>query len=67
MKNGRTRRFVAVSMLAVCSLFGTGCSLSGLTQNAWFGFGAGLGAIPANLVADFIVANFLGVIDDTAP
>jgi len=33
-----------------------------------FGFNAGLGAIPANLIGNYITANFLGFLDtgDTA-
>lgn len=65
MKKGRTRRFAAVSMLGVCSLFGTGCSLDGLLQNAWFGFGSSFGAIPANLIADYIFGTFFGLGDST--
>ena len=37
-------------------------------DNIGFGFNAGLGAIPANLVGNYITANFLGFLtpEDTA-
>jgi hypothetical protein len=29
-------------------------------NDIWFGFNAGLGAIPATVIGNFITANFLG-------
>jgi len=56
MKNGRILKMMSVGMLAVCSsVFATGCSIDGLLTNAWFGFGAGLGGIPAQIVGNFLV------------
>lgn len=61
MKKNRAGRVAAVGMLAVCaSLFGTGCSLNGFANNVWFGFSAGLGGIPAQIIGNFIAANLLG-------
>ncbi len=56
MKNGRICKMMAMGTLAtVCSVLGTGCSINGLLNNVWFGFGAGLGGIPAQIVGNFLV------------
>jgi hypothetical protein len=52
MKKGSYRRFVALCLFgAACSGLSTGCTL---TKNVWFGFGAGLGGIPAQIVGNYI-------------
>jgi hypothetical protein len=66
MKNrNRLGRLFAVATLGFSSMFSTGCFN---TDDIWFGFNAGLGAIPANLVGNYITANFLGFLtpDDDA-
>ena len=57
MKKGSFRRSVAVSILGIlCAVLNTGCINWGDIQ---FGFSAGLGAIPANIIGSFITAQFL--------
>jgi hypothetical protein len=47
----------------VLSTFSTGC----INYNdIGFGFNAGLGAIPANLIGNWITANFLGFLTPDA-
>jgi len=56
MKKGSFRRSVAVSILGIlCAVLNTGCSWA----DVQFGFSAGLGAIPANIIGSFITAQFL--------
>ncbi|MDO8632738.1 MAG: hypothetical protein Q7R41_19830 [Phycisphaerales bacterium] len=59
MKTRRARKVLAIGMFAAfCSVFGTGCSIDGLLKNVWFGFGAGLGGIPAQIAGDFLLNVF---------
>ncbi len=64
MKKGSFRRFVA------CLMGGSLLQLGGCLSwdDITFGFNAGLGAIPANLVGNYVTANFLGFLtpDETA-
>ncbi len=51
MKKGSLRRFVAVGIFGiVCSVLNTGCSWNDVR----FGFSAGVGAIPANIIGNYI-------------
>jgi len=57
MKKSSFRKSLAVGLFGiVCAALNTGCN----TADIGFGFMAGLGAIPANLIGNFITANFLG-------
>lgn len=60
MKKGSFRRFVATCLMGGSVLPFTGC-LS--WDDISFGFNAGLGAIPANLVGNYVTANFLGFLE----
>ena len=56
MKKSSFRKSLAVGLFGIMSaVLNTGCS----TDDIGFGFLAGLGAIPANLIGNFITANFL--------
>ena len=60
MKKFSFRRFLAVSIFsAVCTALNTGCSFS--WNDVGFGFAAGLGAIPANLVGNYVTGTFFGL------
>lgn len=60
MKKSSFRKSLAVSFFGlVCAALNTGCN----TADIQFGFLAGLGAIPANLIGNFITANFLGAVN----
>lgn len=59
MQNKSMKKFAGL-ILAGGLLLGSGCSLSSLGQNVWTGFGQSLGAVPANILANFITTNFLG-------
>lgn len=50
----RKIKFAMLVAVTGGALFGSGCSLNGLLKNIWDGFGYGLGAIPANIIADAI-------------
>ena len=59
MQKRSFRRFVAVGAFgAFCSVFSTGCNTTG--KNVWFGFTAGLGGIPAQIVGNFIADALFG-------
>jgi hypothetical protein len=54
MKKGSIRRSVAVGVFGILSaVLNTGCSWT----DVQFGFSAGLGAIPANIIGNLIAAN----------
>lgn len=59
------RKFSKLAALTLTGglVLGSGCSFGGLTNNIWKGFGYALGGIPANIVSDLVLANFL--VDDT--
>ncbi len=59
----KVSRFVGLSLFGLSTLLSGGCIDWADVQ---FGFNAGLGAIPANIVGNFITANFLGVTGDDA-
>lgn len=50
-------RFVGLSLFGLSTLLSSGCIN---WNDVGFGFNAGLGAIPANLIGNYITANFLG-------
>jgi len=51
MKKGSIRRFFAVTVLGVVStVLNTGCSWN----DVQFGFAAGIGAIPANIIGNLV-------------
>jgi len=55
------RKFALVStMVAVCGLASTGCSLNSLWGNIWKGFGYGIGSIPTGFIADAL-STALGI------
>jgi len=55
MKKGSFRRSVAVGIFGILSaVLNTGCSW----DDVQFGFSAGLGAIPANLIGNYITGLF---------
>ena len=55
MKKSSFRRTLAVGFLGlVGAVLNTGCSWS----DVQFGFSAGLGAIPANLIGNYITGQF---------
>lgn len=58
MNRGRFGRFLAVGVCGVASVFNTGC-IDTILQNSIVGFGFSLGALPAQIVSDFIFGNFL--------
>ena len=58
MKKNSFRRFLALSIFgAACTVLNTGCSMNDVA----FGFAAALGAIPANLVGNYITGTFFGL------
>jgi len=58
MNRGRFGRTLALGLFAACvSVLNTGC-IDRIFQNALVGFGFSLGALPANLLADEILASF---------
>ncbi len=60
MKKSSFRRFLALSIFgAAATALNTGCSIN--LNDIGFGFWAGLGAIPANLVGNFITGQFFGL------
>lgn len=60
MNRGRFGRSLAVGLFAVCvSVLNTGC-IERIGQNVLNGFGFSLGALPAQIVGDFIFGTFLG-------
>ena len=60
MQNGNFRRFVVVSVLGVaCTVLNTGC-IDKIGQAFINGFGFSFGAVPANIISDYILTNFLG-------
>ncbi len=60
------RKFSKLAALTLTGglVLGGGCTFSGLTNNIWKGFGYSLGGIPANILSDFVLANF--IVDDNA-
>lgn len=60
MNRGRFGRTLAVGICATClTVLNTGC-IDRILQNALVGFGFSLGALPANIIADQLLAGFLG-------
>lgn len=60
MNRGRLGRTLAIGMLATClTVLNTGC-INRILQNAIVGFGFSLGALPAQIVSDFIFGSFTG-------
>lgn len=65
MNRGRFGRKLCVGLLATCaSVFNVGC-IDRVLENAVVGFGFSLGALPAQVVADFIFGSFLTPDDGT--
>jgi len=55
------RKFALVgTLIAVCGLASTGCTLNSLGANIWKGFGYGIGAIPTGLIANAL-STALGI------
>lgn len=48
------RKGVALALLSLMCLTGTGCSLESLGMNIWKGFGYGIGGLPAGIVNNFL-------------
>ncbi len=40
-------------------LFAGGCSFNGLLSNIWIGFGRAIGGVPAQVVTDVFLADFI--------
>lgn len=60
MNRGRFGRSLAVGLFAACvSVLNTGC-IDRVLSNAVVGFGFSLGALPAQIVGDFLFGTFLG-------
>lgn len=61
----RMNKFSKLAALALTGglVLSGGCSFGGLANNVWKGFGYSLGGIPANILSDFVLANF--IVDDT--
>lgn len=67
MKRGRIGRTLALGLFAACvSVLNTGC-IDKIAQNMLVGFGFSLGALPANILGDWVLTNFLGGGDTTTP
>lgn len=65
MNRGRFGRTLALALFSGCvTVLNTGC-IDKIFQNAVVGFGFSLGALPAQIVSDFIFGNFLNP-DDAA-